>query len=397
MQNIVIDKPYVPVLPHRGRIWPALLTRYAPHMLKKKYGVVHAECVNADRLRDSVAKGHGILVAPNHSRDEDPFVLGVLSRAAGTPFYIMASWHLFMQDRVTTFLLRRAGAFSVYREGIDRSAVNTAVEILETAERPLVIFPEGFISRSNEHLNALMEGTALIARSAAKKRAKTEPPAKVVVHPIAIRYRYQGNIDGAVTKMLDEIETRLSWRPQRHLAPLDRIIKVGGALLALKEIEYLGQADNGDVSPRLEKLTDAILVPLEEQWLDGKQEGSVPARVKRLRSAILPDMAKGEVDEAERQRRWKQLADLYVAQQLFNYPPAYVRSSPTPQRMLETIERFEEDLTDKVSVHAPIHATVHVGEAIEVPPTREGRGSVDPLMEQIDHQLRGMLEIPLQP
>ena len=74
----------------------------------------------------------------------------------------MASWHLFMQTAHRTFFLRRAGAFSIYREGIDRTAVNTAVEIFETAERPLVIFPEGFINRTNDLVNDLLDGTALI-------------------------------------------------------------------------------------------------------------------------------------------------------------------------------------------------------------------------------------------
>ena len=36
----------------------------------------------------------------------------------------------------------------------------------------LVIFPEGHISRTNDRLTPMLEGTALIARQAAKKRAK---------------------------------------------------------------------------------------------------------------------------------------------------------------------------------------------------------------------------------
>jgi 1-acyl-sn-glycerol-3-phosphate acyltransferase len=298
-----------------------------------------------------------------------------------------------MQDRLRTFMLRRAGAFSIYREGIDRSALNTAIEILENAERPLVIFPEGFISRTNDRLNDLMDGTALIARSAAKKRAKMQPPGKVVVHPIALRYTFHGDINASVTRMLDEIEARLSWRPQRHLQPLERIYKTGGALLALKEIEYLDRTQDGELGRRLERLINGILEPLEKEWLNGEHEGIVPARVKKLRSAILPDMTKGELDEAERERRWKQLADLYLAQALFNYPPDYVKSKPSPERLLETIERFEENLTDNVRVHGPIHATVTVGEAIEVPAAREGRGGGDPLMDQIEQQLRSMLGI----
>jgi hypothetical protein len=80
-------------------------------------GIMRVDCVNADRLARSLADGHGILLTPNHCRDEDPFPLGILSRQVRSPFFIMASWHLFMQNRLKGFLLRRAGAFSIYREG----------------------------------------------------------------------------------------------------------------------------------------------------------------------------------------------------------------------------------------------------------------------------------------
>jgi hypothetical protein len=219
----------------------------------------------------------------------------------------------------------------------------------------------------------------------------------VVVHPVAIRYRFQGDVEPAITAVLDEIETRLTWRKQKQLALVDRIYKTGGALLTLKELEYLGEARGGQVGPRLAGLIDAILAPLEQKWLGAKQEDAVPSRVKRLRSAILPDMTKDQVDETERQRRWKQLADLYLAQQLFHYPPDYMSTNPTPERLLETVERFEEDLTDRVRVHGPIHATITVGEAIEASPAREGRGGDDPLMDQIAAQLRQMLGLEACP
>jgi hypothetical protein len=213
----------------------------------------------------------------------------------------------------------------------------------------------------------------------------------VVVHPVAIRYRFHGDINSAATAVLDDVEARLTWRPLRELPLIDRIYKTGNALLSLKELEYVGHAKEGELGTRLKNLIEAILTPLEDEWMEGKHEGAAPGRVKKLRQAILPDMTKDELDEKERERRWKQLADLYLVQQLFNYPPDYVRSNATPERILETVERFEEDLTDRTRVHRPIHATVTVGEAIEVAPTREGRGAGDPLMEQIEHQLRAML------
>jgi 1-acyl-sn-glycerol-3-phosphate acyltransferase len=389
MQNVVVDKPYTPFPPHHWRIWPAILGLYVPRLLRKKYRVTKVDCVHADRLKQSIAAGHGVLLTPNHCRDEDPMVLGSLSRAAGSPFFIMASWHLFMKDPWTTFLLRRAGAFSIYREGIDRTAVNTAIDILESGERPLVVFPEGYIGRTNDVVNDLLDGVSLMARTAAKRRAKKDPSSKVVVHPIALRYRFIGDITPAANQVLDEIETRLTWSKQK--LPLhDRIRKVGSALLALKELEYLGQANNGEVAPRLAKLTDSILAPLEKEWLKENHTDSVPTRVKRLRTAILPDMTKGELDEAEKQRRWKHLADLYLAQQLNHYPPNYLDANPSTDRVMETIERLEEDLTDKILPRNEIHATITVGEAIEVSGDRP-RGEADPLLIGIRDQLETML------
>ena len=75
----------------------------------------------------------------------------------------MASWHIFKQSRLESFVVRRLGGFSIYREGLDRQSLDTAVQIVSNAERPLVIFPEGVVSRSNDRLNSLMDGVSFIA------------------------------------------------------------------------------------------------------------------------------------------------------------------------------------------------------------------------------------------
>jgi hypothetical protein len=118
---------------------------------------------------------------------------------------------------------------------------------------------------------------------------------------------------------------------------------------------------------------------------------NVVTRVKNLRTALLPEMVSGELAEAERARRWRQLADIYLAQQLYFYPPGYFTPQPTPERLLETVERFEEDLTDEAPLHRPLRAVVEVGEAIEVSPTRERGADVDPVMAQIRTELEKML------
>jgi 1-acyl-sn-glycerol-3-phosphate acyltransferase len=391
MQNIIIDQPYEFVPPCPGAFWPKALRSLLPAYLRRAHGVESVELRGVDRLRESVAAGHGIMLTPNHCRPPDPMVMAHLGYAVGRPIHVMASWHLFKQSALQTWLLRRAGAFSVYREGMDREALKCATRILVEAKRPLVLFPEGVISRTNDQVNHLMDGTVFIARAAAKQRTAIFPAGKVVIHPVAIRYFFEGDLPAVLIPALEDIERRLSWQPQSHQSLVDRVVKVGEALLTLKEIEYFESPQTGDLKQRLTGLIDHLLVPLEIEWLKGKREGNVVSRVKNLRTAILPELVAGEIAEVERARRWRQLADIYLAQQLFFYPPGYFSPEPTPEKLLETVERFEEDLTDQTPVHRPFRAVVEVGEAIEVTPVRERGVETDPVMVKIGHELETML------
>ena len=136
--------------------------------------------------------------------------------------------------------------------------------------------------------------------------------------------------------------------------------KVGLALLGLKEMEYFGRTYADPLADRMSRLIDRLLCPLEEEWFGAAASGAVIPRVKALRMKIMPDMVRNELEPAERQRRWRQLADIYLAQQISNYPPDYLQHLSV-DRLLETIERFEEDLTDQVRVHGHLHAVIEVG------------------------------------
>ncbi|MDB5300495.1 MAG: plsC 2, partial [Phycisphaerales bacterium] len=272
MHKVVVEKPYVFVPPYKGKFWPTVLRGMARRRLKRKFGVVRVDCRGLEHLEASRKAGHGVLLAPNHCRPADPFVMGDMARQANILPHTMASSHLFANGRVQTWLLRRGGVFSVYREGMDRQAIGAAMEILESADRPLVIFPEGVITRTNDRLNALMDGTAFIARGAAKKRAQVSPAGQMVIHPVALKYYYRGDLEAAIGPALDDIERRLSWRPQRGLSLVQRITKLGAALLSLKEVEYLGEPQHGTVAERIERLINHLLVPLEQEWVGGKTD-----------------------------------------------------------------------------------------------------------------------------
>ncbi len=394
MQDIVFDDPYTFIPPHRGTWWPDFIQKFGLYesYLRKDQGVVDHEIRHGERLRASLDAGHGIMLTPNHSRPGDPVAMGFLTRAVGCHVYAMASWHLFKQDWFSGFAIRKMGGFSVYREGMDRQAINTAIEILDSAERPLILFPEGSVTRTNDRLHALLDGVSFIARTAAKKRQRRNPNGKVVVHPVALKYLFNGDIDESLHKVLETIEHRLTWRVHPSEPLLDRINRIGFALMTLKELEFFGRPQAGKMHDRLNGLIDRLLSPLEEEWLEGSRDGPVVPRVKSLRTAILPAMIRDEVDGDERARRWRHLADIYLAQQVSCYFPDYLTERLSITRLLETVERFEEDLTDKVTVHGHLKVVMEVGEAIEVSPKRDRKAEVDPLMARIEGDLQGMLD-----
>jgi 1-acyl-sn-glycerol-3-phosphate acyltransferase len=328
--------------------------------------VTTVEIVGIESLRSALRERASVLLAPNHCRPCDPTVVAVLGAQAGTPLYTMASWHVFMGRRSEAWLLRRLGAFSVYREGLDRTAIKTAIELLVEARRPLVIFPEGIITRSNDRLGALYEGPAFIAYSAAKQRARNEPGARTLLIPVALRYHFLGRLEESAGPVLDRIETRLTWTPRPDLPLIERLRRAGNAILGLQELELVGEFRYETIADRLARLVDDILGPLEAEWKVEKRERDVPARVRALRTAILPELVEGGLSDAERDRRWDQLTRLNLAQRLSLYPPGYLEGHPSTERVLETVERLEEDLTDVATVHRPIAVTVSVGEPIAV-------------------------------
>ena len=162
--------------------------------------------------------------------------------------------------------------------------------------------------------------------------------------------------------------------------------------MTLKELEYFGSPQVGTLTERLNGLINRLLHPLEMEWFNAEQEGPVIPRIKALRMKILPDLKQGDLSEDERIRRWNQLSDIYLSQQISSYPPDYLTAQPSVDRLLETVERYEEDLTDAVRVHSDLHAVLEVGEAIEVDTQRDRKAEVDPIMVNIEESLQEMLD-----
>lgn len=394
MIQLILEEPYQFIPPCRGNLWPSLLKHAIPWYLNKNWGVSQVEHHGLELVRESLKQGKSVILAPNHSRLSDPFVLGTLAKPLNRYFYLMASWHLFKSSWMQGFLMRRLGAYSIYREGTDKASLQETVSNLVKADRITILFPEGILTRTNDFVFPLREGLAFVARMAAKRLA--ESGRELVVHPVGVRYHFHGELEASGNAVLSKLESK--FLPQGEVAPalpLDsavlspspdcpadlpsetlhgRYARLGLHVLAERERQFLGAVQTGCLASRLNRLANALLEPLESQphsALATTADASaaiadISDRVKQLRQTLVPDLARGKLSTADKAERWKQLERVYFAQQLTRYR-ADDALPHRRERLLEAIERLEEDLTDRTTAHRTWTAKVGIGPALSVP------------------------------
>src|SRR5260370_41999104 len=123
MHPVVVDKPYKHYPPYQGRVWPWLLQQTVRRKLRIDFGIVDVECRFLERLEESLAAGHGILLSPNHCRPCDPLIVNEVCRRAGTIPLIIASWPLVTAGGAQGVLHTQAGAFDVVTEREGRLSI----------------------------------------------------------------------------------------------------------------------------------------------------------------------------------------------------------------------------------------------------------------------------------
>ena len=177
---------------------------------------------------------------------------------------------------------------------------------------------------------------------------------------------------------MDQLEQHLFLRPEKNATLARRIYRFAEALLALKEIDYLGSSRAGTVRERINFLTSALLDRLEKAHGITTPEKNVPERVKRLRQIIIPQIHKAERKKQAPTSLQQDMDDLFFVIQLYSYPSNYISESSSIERIAETIDKFEEDVfdADYPSIHGKRRVTIRFGEPIEVNPQGGGRADV---------------------
>ncbi len=395
IQRYFLD-PYRFVPPYRGKLWCRVSRYVMPRHLRRNMGVRLLHFQGLDYLRGSLSQKTGILLASNHVRWADPIVVGAMGLEVQQYLYYVVSYHLFKQNRLIGWWLNRIGGYSILREGADREAIRATVGILSRAERPILLFPEGTWFRQNDRVGPLQEGLGLIARQAIKQ---CERP--IHVHPVGIKYWLLGDPRPELNRRVEKLERGLGWTPKHSEALVGRLAQIGNALLAVKEIERFGRAQEGDLDERIRRLSGVLISDLEKQYLGKEYKGWNLERVRRLRLILVRKLTELR-DDADGSRATREALDvLLFCENLSAHSHEYLTERPSLERIAETIQRIEETTVDREEEPiGELGATLTVGPAINVraiaAAARAARGAVDPLMEAVDDGMKGLLKQMLE-
>ena len=343
----------------------------------------------AEHVRGALDAGNGILITPNHSVHGDPMIVYTAAEKFGSPLYFMGAWQVLgLVNPIRRAFLRMHGCFSVDREGTDRQAMQQAVDVLQNRKEPLVIFPEGEVYHCNERLTLFREGPTALAVMAARKADRD-----VVIVPCGLRYYYVEDPLPSLLKLMDDVEEALFWRPTPERPMSERLYRVADGMLALKELEFLGEARQGPVPERIAFLTDGVLKRVEEKYEISAEGKTIPERIKQGRQRAISAITEADESSEEYRRCADDLDDCYLCAQLYSYPGDYVAEHPSIDRLAETLDKFEEDILKRATatVRARRRAVVVLGEPITVPKEKK-RDAASELTQLLEERVQSLLD-----
>lgn len=388
------QQPYVFCAPKYAAWFRPVLHVLTAFVLRHRFNIRDIKVRGQEQLLRLVRSGQSVLVAPNHADHADPALLVQVGRRIGIAFHFMAARECFERGWLHRFVLQHSGAFSVDREGADLASIRTAMNLLRECRHPLVIFPEGEIWHHHEELDLLNEGVATILLRAAEKLPQGKRSYAV---PTAIQITHDPIVAESFSSRLDALEQRITWKPKSRTELVDRIYRLGGALLSIKEEEFLGEAQSGDLLERIQRLQQHLVRQIEQKHgLNGDAQ-PIPLRLKAARHVIRQELnSNAEAPSREHgEELYAELEQLFLAQQLYSYPGQYLRRSPTLDRIAETIFKLEEDVLELEHYAAPRRAEVIFGEPVDVLEELQakklnGRSGVRPMTELLRERIQGM-------
>jgi 1-acyl-sn-glycerol-3-phosphate acyltransferase len=374
--------------PKLSPFWVRVFRPLRKRVLSKDQRIMEVQVRGLEHLRKAIGDGCGIVIVPNHSGHSDPPILYEAAEQARMPFYFMAAWQVFAREnRLRQWLFQVHGCFSVDREGSDRQALRQAMEIVQEAPNPLVIFAEGEVYHVNDRVTPFQDGPAVIALSAQKRTSRP-----IVCIPCGIKYFYMQDPTPELMDLMDRLERQILWRPRPDPPLKERIYRYAEALLGIKELEYLGAVQSLPLTQRVGHLAESIMWKLEDRYGLKPEDQILPLRVKMCRREVIKCF-EGEDEKAKEQARID-LEDLFAVIQLFSYPGDYVAGNPTIERLAETLDKFEEDIfrVPTATIRGTRKVIASFGEPIPVASPSDKKTSVHRLTQMLEDGVQCLLD-----
>jgi 1-acyl-sn-glycerol-3-phosphate acyltransferase len=284
---------------------------------------------------------HRLLLLSNHPTHYDWIALFLLSAQWGQPFHYLAAHERF--GGATGWFLQRMGAYSLRRGLGDRPSIAKTLELLSQPRCRLVMFPEGGFSFQNDTVMPFRTGAVQLAMQAMQRQVKQGTPAEAMdnlyVVPIALKYRYQGDMAPAIEQTLKQLEKAL-WVFPSSTDWYERLLVIGEQVLLGFERDYglpIVETVQRSRHDRIQQVRDHILNYCE-QTLEISPNLQEPLRERVYRIQRSLEAQAGTLDL----RTHKAIAR--AAAQLLNFnaiSDGYVAANPTPERFLDTLTRLE--------------------------------------------------------
>ena len=369
--------------PARASAWVAACAGVLlPEALRQRR-VERVEISDEDIARLKKLENERVVITPNHPTNTDPALVFELSRRAGIPFHYLCcreafdGWHGYWG-----WIIQRLGAYSVVRGTIDRESFRYTRELLAKPKSKLVIFPEGEVYSQNDSLLPFQVGAIQLALWGQEAAREREPDTRILLLPIALRYRFAGDVRPELSRKLSRMESKLKLPLLPHNDLYVRMRRVAVSVLSSVETEYSLDEKGAEKLSAAEDLTPRFMAAKEASLaraaslLDVREmpKGSMPERMR-----VLLHRAEAELHEAESestpvaiatQRRERILLAWRDLERLANWIAVYdgyAAQNPSPERIAEVIFRLENDVCGTATYAGPRIATVKVGQPIELP------------------------------
>lgn len=327
-------------------------------------------------IRELRKKGHRILFVMNHPSHSDPQSVTELHRRMRMPSSFMAAYDLFLRSKCAGWSMQKLGHFSIDREGNDRKAMATAINVLKEGKFALNIFPEGNVYLTNDRVTPFLEGTAFIALKA-QKALENE---RVTVVPISLKFTHltmpRLPLRARMRKLGDDSGFTFDPDPD----PIEAVFGLGTHLLAahLRTHGYgndISSTDR-DVHRKLDELAHTVMGDIEKELnLPPSVSDELISRIRKARSTIHQLRIKDDSDsEADPNLLRSTAQKTILALRIQGYLNPYLTANPTIDRFDETVERLSEDFYSKAmprtgprrliaKVHQPLDVTQYLNAA----------------------------------